>query len=394
MKIRASLLALLLALTALSLHPALAQQDDAITLPAPLGPHAVGRVEIDLIDPDRPEIWTEDPDDIRELHVTVFYPAVDTPDGEPAVYMAENLREALAQAKGYDAAGLARVRPNSRVEMPLLTSEAPYSLLIFLPGYAGHPLQYTALLEEIASHGYVVAALSHPYFTEVTRFSDGRLVNRPPLEQLTATTMSDETVQVVADTQFAIDQLLSLNADHPLLAGSIDPDRIAIFGHSYGGAVGLDVAAVDARLKAVINLDGGTLIITSRGPVDVPYLFIESEVPLMNETEQAELGISAEAMEISRESVRQTFARVPSGYNLFVPGMRHASFLDWGYLHQWVDGLYASDGYGTIDPVLVYALTSDFMRAFLDLHLNAAPDSRMEAVFTQYPDVVVETYPQ
>ena len=52
-----------------------AAQMDPITLPTPTGEYAVSRLDRDLTDESREEIFTEDADDFRRLLVTFYYPA-------------------------------------------------------------------------------------------------------------------------------------------------------------------------------------------------------------------------------------------------------------------------------------------------------------------------------
>jgi hypothetical protein len=56
-------------------------------LPAPTGPHAVGRTSFHWVDHARGELDTADPDDVRELMVHLFYPAEIGSDAPRAVYV-------------------------------------------------------------------------------------------------------------------------------------------------------------------------------------------------------------------------------------------------------------------------------------------------------------------
>jgi len=79
-----------------------------------------------------------------------------------------------------------------------------------------------------------------------------------------------EAVQArIADTRFVLDQLTALNAGAPGaarrplpagLAGTLDLNRIGIFGHSLGGATAADVMAADRWILAGIDLDGSIIV--------------------------------------------------------------------------------------------------------------------------------------
>src|SRR5262245_7274830 len=58
-----------------------------VTLPAPAGPHAVGRVEFDWVDLSRAETFGPGRDGKRELDVWVWYPADNPTGAAPAPYL-------------------------------------------------------------------------------------------------------------------------------------------------------------------------------------------------------------------------------------------------------------------------------------------------------------------
>jgi hypothetical protein len=64
-------------------------------IPTPTGKFDVGRVSWDVESPDRMEIFTDDPDDHREIRVDVYYPALDTADSEPGAYLDSRIIEGV-----------------------------------------------------------------------------------------------------------------------------------------------------------------------------------------------------------------------------------------------------------------------------------------------------------
>src|SRR5262249_44233795 len=126
---------------------------------------------------------------------------------------------------------------------------------------------YSALLEELASHGYVVAAIQHTYETSVVVFPDGRLVRFAEDKWKAAEEGSEEKrlryykdrLEVwAADAVFVLDQLVKLDAGTPgsALKGRLDLTRVGIFGHSFGGLSSAQACRRDDRFKACINMDG------------------------------------------------------------------------------------------------------------------------------------------
>jgi pimeloyl-ACP methyl ester carboxylesterase len=128
------------------------------------------------------------------------------------------------------------------------TARGVSPLIVFGHGFALTPETYIRLLRAWMRAGYAVAA---PWF---------------PLEKANAPggpTQSD-LVNEPRDVSFVISRLLRLSARPTgVLAGKIDPSRIAVAGHSDGGVAALAVAYDrrfrDPRIGAAIVLSGARL---------------------------------------------------------------------------------------------------------------------------------------
>jgi predicted dienelactone hydrolase len=66
------------------------------------------------------------------------------------------------------------------VGAPVRAGGSRFPVVIFNHGYLLYPWQNTALMEELASHGYVVFSLSHPRDSASYRTLDGTLVEADP----------------------------------------------------------------------------------------------------------------------------------------------------------------------------------------------------------------------
>jgi predicted dienelactone hydrolase len=126
-------------------------------LPAPTGRHQVGRISFELVDPDRAEIYSSNPQDRRELVVWTWYPAAPGPDAERAAYLPEAWASS-GQLFGLDAAGLLS---HAVVDAPLADERSSYPVLV--QSQSGFPpLLLAAIAEELASHGYAVVGSTTP----------------------------------------------------------------------------------------------------------------------------------------------------------------------------------------------------------------------------------------
>jgi predicted dienelactone hydrolase len=134
------------------------------------------------------------------------------------------------------------------VDAPVDLSGGPYPVLLFSHGSCGYPLQSTFLLPLIASRGFVVIAPPHPGNTLFEFPSCGS----PQVQVQSA----QERPQ---DVLFALDQMLAANADPSSpFAGALDPTRIGMSGHSFGGFTTFFVANADPRIKIAVAMAPAT----------------------------------------------------------------------------------------------------------------------------------------
>ncbi len=247
-RVAAALLAVSAVATA-SLAGATAWALPALELPPPSGPHAIGARDVQW-DTGREESFTTDPNDTRMLVARVWYPT--EASGPRTPYMASPaISQALADQFGIPAFlldGVAHAKTNAVVNAP--QADGSFPLVIFSPGLGGSRTQNTVWAENLASHGYIVVAVDHPYDSAAVVLEDGTVI-RSSL----ATTGDDETDQRIANELASIraDDLLStLDYFETILPSA----TVATAGHSIGGAAAILAAARDPRVDAVVDIDG------------------------------------------------------------------------------------------------------------------------------------------
>ena len=118
----------------------------------------------------------------------------------------------------------------------------------FSHGRGGYRQHNTLQVEELVSHGYIVAAIDHPYAAIGVVFPDGRLA-------IFDVRMADRAFlksiipYLAQDAVFTLDELAVLNHADPngILTGRLDLRRAGIFGVSLGGAVSADRCKAGAQ---------------------------------------------------------------------------------------------------------------------------------------------------
>jgi dienelactone hydrolase len=299
--------------------------------PMPTGEYAVGTTVVEWTDPDRPETWTADPDDVRTLQAQIWYPAEASPDEvERAQYMGRSAAEATVVAEAFaDYLGMPRsvfagavlARTNAVPDAPVASGEERFPVVLFTPGMGVGRTTNTAWAEELASHGYVVAALDHPYDSAVVMFADGRTVRRPEFSissDAEGYRLGEELAAVKAgDLSSALTHLGRLDSGdvESILAGRLDTDRAAAVGMSAGVGGAFQAARTDERFTAVVALDGFPYD-ANPGPYDQPVLALTQQIGLEDNPQY--LPALKRMLELSSTT----------GYMLIIPGAAHATFTD------------------------------------------------------------------
>ena len=264
-------------------------------LPAPTGKSAVGTTRWVVTDTSREEIFA--PGKKRDIEVVAWYPAA-APSSQPAPYIRDGMEEVLSFARlarlGDAFDGLAGVTTHATLDAVPASSPGRFPVILFQHGYTGLPSSHTALMEDLASHGWAVLNVIHPYEATGAMLADGTVVTftdeknamrsgimdvlnewgpeGATMEKIVAATDDAEkeklmrgylaalknTDQVVArwtlDAKYALDHLPASGAAGRI-ASKIDLTRLGVAGHSMGGKASIMAALADPRIRAVVAID-------------------------------------------------------------------------------------------------------------------------------------------
>jgi dienelactone hydrolase len=343
-------------------------------LPEPTGPCPVGTTSLWLTDTSRPDPWVAEVS-ARELMVSLWYPAT-VAGGHRARYMTPAESELLLAG-----AGITSVPPDvlSTVRTHAVSDASPAGdprslpLVVLSPGFTNPRSTRTALAEDLASHGYVVAGIDHTYESHATTFPDGRVTTCLARQARRRGGGFQEKVAAgrAADVSFVLDELSGAHPAWPG-AGLIDPSRMGMSGHSAGGAAAIAAMLADSRILAGIDTDGVTAALIPDGGLSRPFLFLGKQA---NYTP----GSGGNVTTWERDWALMT------GWKrwLVVAGAVHASFTDLALL---------ADQLGIdIDAHLPGArsldITRAYVRAFFDQHLRGTPQALLDQPSPRYPEV-------
>ena len=365
-------------------------------VPAPTGKLPIGTTRWVVTDTSRAETFA--PGRKRDVEVIAWYPRDAGAKGDTAPYIRDSMEEPLSfarMAKVGDAWNrLASVTTHAIVDAEPGKAPARFPVIVFQHGYTGLPSSYTTLLEDLASHGWIVLNVIHPYEAAGAKLSDGTVVTHTDdtgalrkeilavlgewgaedatMAKIAAATNDADreklmrgyldtlkhSVDVVTrwtlDVKYVLDHLPK-NGAGGRLAARVDLTRLGVAGHSMGGVAGAQFCVEDRRCKAALNLDG----IPQYGPMidrtmPAPLLMVYSARPRLG------------ASDIIYKRAASKYYRVE------VKDTQHIDFSDMNF---WGGPLRERGAFGTIDPARVAAITRTVVREFFAQEILEQPSA-------------------
>lgn len=321
----------------------------------------------------------------RALPVEVFYPAdesaraaadVGTPfaDFEPPGDRHDTLAGLVAAAP----AGCVRTRTHSAADLPI--ASGTYPLVVF--SHCSGCMRYSSanLAEHLASRGFVVAAADH--------------VGNTIWDALAGTNAdvdADFLATRVADVRYVVDAALGGDAAvPPWVTAAVDPQRIGIFGHSYGGLTTGLAVQLDPRFRAGFSVAAPMALFD---PADMTQMHAPLFFLLATEDNSiGELGVDlmrsnwrqanppAELVEV-RDAGHWSFSDIPGLTSDFAPGCGHG-------LRMPTDDDDGGEDFAYLDNETARGIGAGYVDAFFASQLggDAAADAYSS---TAHPDGVV-----
>ena len=394
-------------------------------LPKPSGQYAVGVRSFEIDDASRKGVFAAKPDEPRRLLVRVWYPAQSV-SGSPAPYFTAAETQSTARSLGamvkmpFFFTYIRHVKTNSYPDAPLLKDAADLPVVFYSHGYTSYLNQNTALMEELASNGYVVFSIQHTYDSADTAFPNGDVAPMDP-ELLKLADDSDRPSQAdalagdtldkrirgalvyqeyavkhgdriaiastrewVADRLFLHDTLQSAPPKQVAdIAQASNLDHVGEAGMSFGGAVTGEICMFDARCAAGVNMDGGNFPFSSfNADIPSPFLMLHSDIANLYESMERTLppdGKPRSFNEFSYERIATAGSR-PDVYRVSLKGSQHLGLSD---SSLFVGPPIKDMLFGTAPAETMIGAQNVFIRGFFDEHLrgidNGFPASQLAA---------------
>ena len=305
----------------------------------------------------------------RSIVVDIYYPATEEARNGPfedidLLALAPDDVKEFMPADKLSPVAVPHVR-----DAPIRKADGPYPLVVFSHGAFGVRFQSIFFTHHLASHGFVVVSAGHSGNTLWDMLKAGEYSLDPVV---------DSAWNRPLDVTHLIDTMIQWN-DIPngTYSDLIDPERIAMAGHSFGGYTSILQGFDDERIKVVVPMCPATQHLVALG-----YELEEFPLPAM---------IMAGAMDNTLEPDKDMRAaydafHAPKYYMEFAAG-GHYTFTDICSLE--LEPLAAEKGFVDFEDALedgcadynipteeAHPIIRRFAIGFLNYYLRESPDSK------------------
>ncbi len=267
-----------------------------------------------------------------------------------------------------------------------------YPLVVFSHGAIGMKISNSSTFMELASNGYVVCSIDHPYHSLFTIGADRHPVTVNPAfiqdvvginsgkyDEATIFKLQHEWMALrIADIQFVLNTILARAKD----GGSgavyqlIDTGKIGLMGHSLGGESVAQVARERDDIGAVINLDanlGGEYL----DYVDGKYVMNDKVYPAPILTILADdvvRLIAAVPDANTVVAVQHVTATAPNAFEVHLTGTDHMSVTDLPLVSPFfvsvINASVPKSGGQEIDPLATIEKMNSIVLDFFNVYLK------------------------
>jgi pimeloyl-ACP methyl ester carboxylesterase len=369
-------------------------------LQKPSGTYSTGITYLNFTDENRKELFDNSGESNREITGKAWYPADEKSNPSPYLHNADfAIKYCMFSEIFRD------LKTNSGRDLPVSSREKKYPVLVFSHGWGEHFSQNSILMEELASHGYIIFSIAHHYESKYSEYPDGRIVHidfnsnrfqkiwreqQSPkamelykkmytantdeermelfreIEKILPTCLKESPKYWAEDISFFLDQLITINKENIVFKNKLDLDRIGIFGMSMGGIATSEFCLANDRVKAGINIDGGLHGSILDGELHIPFLFLNGK---------RFSGCGKLFTEKSTEDC----------YSLSVKNAEHYNFTDYSvYPTPLVAQLL-----GTIEGSRAIEITNDIVLAFFDKYVKEIPQTDLIKAAIKYPEIEI-----
>ncbi len=256
-------------------------------------------------------------------------------------------------------------------------TDVRFPILVYFADWDGTQIDNRRLLEDLTSHGFVIAAVTYPNSGEPMDFSSQAAF------EATVRIANARAHARMQDAARVLDWV-----DSSGIASLTDTSRAGILGYSFGGAVAAEACASDQRFRAALNIDGWHFGEAAKSGTHCPYMLINDATP---EPTEADLNAQDPARRYTSRlnqadfRVIETALTRPDVYALTVANSNHADFAE---PSSWLRSLFSGRG-SKNTPRRNLEILRAYALAFFAKYLLESKQPLIDGNSKNFPDVQV-----
>lgn len=268
-------------------------------------------------------------------------------------------------------------------------AQGKFPLIVFSHGAFGIRASNTSTYTDLASNGYIVCSIDHPYHAAGTVDIDGKLTIGSPsfMQQVVGINQDlyseEEKLSIYRewmtlrtdDISFVLDTILEKSqAGNDPLFSMIDTGKIGLMGHSLGGAASVQLGRDRDDIDAVIDIDG-TLLGEERGIVEGEVILTDEPYPLPLLNFYSDYVIKELASQPDYVYPNKYLTSIsPTAYEICIRGSNHMSYTDLPFfcplLADQLSGISGGDTSSSVDKNYCVQTMNQLILEFFNCYLK------------------------
>lgn len=262
-------------------------------------------------------------------------------------------------------------------------------LIVFSHGAFGIRASNTSTYMDLASNGYVVCSIDHPYHAAGTVDTDGKLTigsntfmqqvvdaNQDVYTEEQKLVLFDEWMSLrTQDINFVLNTIIEkTQGENDPLFSMIDTGKIGLMGHSLGGAASVQLGRDREDIDAVIDIDG-TMLGEERGIVDGEVILNDEPYPLPLLNFYSDYVIKELVANPDYIYPNKYLTSIsPAAYEVCIKGSNHMSYTDLPFfcplLADQLSGISSGDTSSSVDKNYCVQTMNQLILEFFNCYLK------------------------
>lgn len=272
--------------------------------------------------------------------------------------------------------------------------EGKYPLVVFSHGSFGTVTSNVSLFTDLASHGYVVGSISHPYQSLFSTDANGKTtwLDQGFMREVSIEDAKTDRQQSYSfykkwmkvrmdDINFVINTILDQinDSDHDQLFEMIDQTKIGVMGHSLGGSAALGIGEIRKDVSAVIALESpymydikgveNEVFVWNEKPYPLPLLNIYSDSSWSHLNDWPQYALNA----------RLIYDKRPETFNVYMKGAVHLSLTDLALTSPFLTRILSGQK-NSLNSIEGLTLINQIALSFFDDYLKGRGDFSLKDV--------------